>query len=37
MYKNEKYEAFLKASNEIELGETKDLLTQIEDFIKRLV
>ena len=36
MYKNEKYEAFLNASNEIELGETKDLLTQIEVFYKKI-
>lgn len=36
LYTNEKYETFLKASKEIELGENKDLLTQIEDFYKKI-
>ena len=36
MYTNEKYEAFLKASDEIELGDNKVLLTQIKEFYKKI-
>lgn len=36
MYTNEKYEAFLKASAEIELGDNKFLLTQIKEFYKKI-
>ena len=36
LYTNEKYEAFLKASDEIELGDNKVLLTQIKEFYKKI-
>ena len=36
MYTNEKYEAFLKASDEIELENNKVLLTQIKEFYKKI-
>ncbi len=36
MYSNEKYDAFLQASDELELGENKTLLTQIKEFYEKI-